>query len=65
MKKFTDKLGVVAPLWKGVAVEVGNERIVTFTARWSNRDSVKNLACASLVPYFEKRPETNFVTPLL
>lgn len=35
----------LALVWKGVAVDVGKERITTRTGRWSRRDSVKNLAC--------------------
>jgi len=33
------------PIWKGVAVELGNDKIITRTGRWSRRDSVKNFAC--------------------
>lgn len=36
--------GAVFVLPKGVTVELGTERIVTFTARWRSRLSVKNLA---------------------
>ena len=34
----------LATAWKGVAIEVGKERIWTRTGLWSKRDSVKNLA---------------------
>ena len=35
----------LAPVWNGVAVELGNDKITMRTGRWSRRDSVKNFAC--------------------
>lgn len=36
---------LLAPAWNGIAVEVGNDSIITRTGRWSSLDSVKNFAC--------------------
>lgn len=38
---------LLAPAWNGVAVEVGNDNIITRTDRWSSLDSVKNFAYRS------------------
>ena len=36
--------GAVADVWKGVAVELGSDKSVTFTGRWRRRCSVNHFA---------------------
>jgi hypothetical protein len=53
----------LAPLWNGVADDVGSDSIWTRTGRWRRRDSVKNLACMSLSGSLQSEPR--YDAPLL